>query len=59
VSSAILVAIFAAGYALGPLIGAATSAVAPFWLIVVVAAVAVAALASFAYRVLDPERQAT
>ena len=59
VSSAILVAIFAAGYALGPLIGAVASAVAPFWLIVVVAAVAVAALASFAYRVLDPERQAT
>ena len=57
VSSAVLVAIFAAGYALGPLTGAAASAVAPFWLIVVVAALAVAMLATFAYRVLDPERQ--
>lgn len=56
VSAAVLVVIFAAGYALGPLTGAAASVVAPFWLIVVVASVAVAALATFAYRVLDPDR---
>lgn len=58
VSAAVIVVIFAAGYALGPLGGAAASIVAPFWLIVVVASVAVAALAIFAYRLLDPEQEA-
>lgn len=55
VSSAVLVAIFAAGYALGPLAGAGASAVAPFWLIVAVAALGVITLATYAYRVLEPQ----
>jgi MFS family permease len=55
-SAAVLTIIFAAGYSIGPLAGAAASAVAPFWAITSVAAVALAAVALAAYRLLDPER---
>lgn len=55
-SAAVLTVIFAAGFAIGPLAGAAASAVAPFWLIICVSAVLIAMLALYAYRALDPRR---
>lgn len=53
-SAAVLTIIFAAGYSIGPLAGAAASAVAPFWAITSVAALLLAAVAIAAYRLLDP-----
>lgn len=52
VSGAVLAAIFAAGYALGPLLGAAASATIPFPATVTIAAVCSAAVALWAARAL-------
>jgi len=55
-SAAVLTIIFAAGDSIGPLAGAAASAVAPFWAITGLAALLLAAVAIAAYRILDPGR---
>ena len=57
ISAAVLTVIFAAGYSLGPLIGAAASAVLPYSVIVAGLGVAVLACSVLAYRLLDPARR--
>jgi hypothetical protein len=56
ISAGVLTVIFAAGYSLGPLIGAAASAALPFGVIAAGLGIVILACAALAYRVLDPER---
>jgi MFS family permease len=57
-SAALLTTVYSAGYAVGPLAGAALRALLPFWCVVAIAAAATAAVAAGAARLVREPRRA-